>query len=100
MFVCQCTVCKDLPVGCSEESRLTTGIACEPLTTIEGPVATWQPMRSRLLFTMFHAFTAGWRHAREEVQVLRAYSHWAPACAYRLGLHLGSLADNGFGRAS
>src|SRR3982074_638435 len=45
--------------------RLTTGIAWEPLTTIEGPVATSQPMRSRLWFTMFHAFRAGWRHARE-----------------------------------
>ena len=80
--------------------RLTTWIAWEQLTTIEGPVATSQPMLSRLWFTMFHAFRAGWRHAREEDQVLRAYSHWAPACAYRLGLHLGSLADNRFGLAS
>jgi hypothetical protein len=46
------------------------------------------------------AFTAGWRHAREEGAVLRAYSHWAPASAYRLGLRVGSLAGNRFGLAS
>jgi hypothetical protein len=57
-------------------------------------------MRSRLWFTMLDAFRAGWRHAREEGAVLRAYSHWAPATAYRMGLRVGSVAGNRLGLAS
>jgi hypothetical protein len=43
---------------------------------------------------MLNAFKAGWRHAREKGDSLRAYSNWQRASAYRLGLRLGRLAGH------